>query len=237
MTVAAGRTVTWSGGGGADGGTPQKLSAGWGGAPGRGQPLATLTCPMARNRQRSTRRRPRCARSTPLPGPGPHRRRHRPTRHAGHHRDNAIPTSSPRSRPSTRHRRQLHQHAGHGADISLTRSGCPHPASSSQPRRTATGSSQPWLATLNHRPTEPVLFFYGAEVRALRRGAALAGRSWRCSRFGTFNEVGSCSRPRPQPSPGLSTFTFWKFQLHEQVRHPRVGGALQLAGPDGASGI
>jgi hypothetical protein len=74
---------------------------------------------------------------------------------------------------------------------------------------TATGSSQPWLATLNRGPTEPVLFFYGAEFApyaAVQRWPVVLA----LSRFGTFNEVGLMQSSPTTAFSGLSTFTFWK---------------------------
>ncbi|HXN59782.1 MAG TPA: DUF929 family protein [Acidimicrobiales bacterium] len=107
----------------------------------------------------------------------------------------------------------------------------------------ATGSSQPWMATLNGGPAEPVLFFYGAEFApyaAVQRWPLILA----LSRFGTFNLLGLMQSSSTTAFAGLSTFTFWKvnytskYVILESVErysalNPTGARYLGLETPDG----
>ena len=93
---------------------------------------------------------------------------------------------------------------------STTRSGCPHPPSRVTPLQ-ATGSSQPWTATLNDGlGSSPFCSSTGPSSRryaAVQRWPSILA----LSRFGTFNLLGLMQSSSTTAFSGLSTFlTFWK---------------------------
>ncbi len=106
----------------------------------------------------------------------------------------------------------------------------------------ATGSSQPWLATLNGGAAEPVLFFYGAEFApypAVQRWPVILA----LTRFGTFNRLGLMQSSSTSAFANLSTFTFWtvnytsKYVILESVErysslNPTGARYLRLEKPD-----
>src|SRR5580658_4871543 len=71
----------------------------------------------------------------------------------------------------------------------------------------STGSTVPWLATVDGGPAEPVVFFYGAEyapyAAAERWPLVLA-----LSRFGTFKQLGLMQSSSTTAFANVSTFTF-----------------------------
>ena len=88
--------------------------------------------------------------------------------------------------------------------------GVSSPANPITPLRATTraGNAPMWLATVNNGPTEPVVFFYGAEfapyAAAERWPLVLA-----LSRFGTFQRLGLVQSSATTAFANLATFTFY----------------------------
>ncbi len=107
--------------------------------------------------------------------------------------------------------------------------GVSSPANPITPLRPTTGSGNApmWLAAVNGGQPEPVIFFYGAEyapyAAAQRWPLVLA-----LSRFGSFRQVGLMQSSTTTAFANVATFTFYDSVLHEPLRDPRAGRALQL---------
>ena len=100
--------------------------------------------------------------------------------------------------------------------------------------KAGSGNAPSWLASVNDGPPLPVVFFYGAEFApyaAVERWPLIMA----LSRFGSFNQLGLMqSSPTTAFAEPLDVHLLEGLVL-EPLRDPGVGGALQLAEPDGGA--